>query len=88
VSCGLQDVMEFEALGRPAVLVASAAFTDAAARQAALLGQPALARVLVAHPIQNRTDDEMRQIARDALEALLVAVDSRAEGARGGVAPA
>jgi hypothetical protein len=80
--------MEFEALGRPAVLVASAAFTDAAERQAALLGQPALARVFVAHPIQDRTDEEMRQIARDAVDALLVAVDSRAEGARGGVAPA
>ena len=42
MSCGLQDVLEFEALGRPAVLVASGAFTDAAERQAALLGQPAL----------------------------------------------
>jgi hypothetical protein len=80
--------MEFEALGTPAVLVASAAFTDAAERQAALLGQPALARVFVAHPIQDRTDDEMRALARDAVEALLGAVDSRAEGRRGGAAPA
>ena len=33
--------MEFEALGTLAVLVASSAFTDAAERQSALLGQPA-----------------------------------------------
>jgi hypothetical protein len=74
VSCGLQDVLELEALGRPAVLVASSAFAGAAERQAALLGQPALARVLVAHPIQDRTDDEVRQLARDALAAVLAAL--------------
>jgi hypothetical protein len=74
VSCGLQDVMEFEALGTPAVLVASAAFTDAALRQAALLGQPALERVFVAHPIQDRTDAELRQLAREAVPALFAAL--------------
>ena len=74
MSCGLQDVMEFEALSTPAGLVASAAFTDAAQRQAALLGQPALARVFVAHPVQDRTDDEVRALARDAVDALLAAL--------------
>jgi hypothetical protein len=74
VSCGLQDVMELEALGTPAVLVASSAFADAAARQAALLGQPALARVLVAHPIQDRTDDEIRELARAAVAGVLAAL--------------
>jgi hypothetical protein len=74
VSCGLQDVLEFEALGTPAVLVASGAFTDAAAKQAARLGQPALARVFVAHPVQDRTDDELRALARDAVDAVLAAL--------------
>jgi hypothetical protein len=74
VSCGLQDVMEFEALGAPAILVASSAFTDAAARQAALLGQPALARAFVAHPIQDRTDEEIRQLARAAVTEILTAL--------------
>ena len=76
MSCGLQDVLELEALGRPAVLVASRAFVDAAERQAGLLGQPALARVFVPHPIQDRTDDEMRELARavvDELERALTA---------------
>jgi hypothetical protein len=73
VSCGLRDVIELEALGRPAVL-ASSAFIDAAARQAALLGQPALARALVAHPIQDRADDEMRQLARASVTTILAAL--------------
>jgi hypothetical protein len=74
VSCGLQDVLELEALGRPAVLVASSAFAGAAERQAALLGQPALARVFVAHPVQDRTDEEMRALARAAAEPILAAL--------------
>jgi hypothetical protein len=74
VSCGLQDVLEIEALGTPAVLVTTTAFTEAAVGQAALLGQPALARVHLAHPIQDRTDEEIRELARAALDELLVAV--------------
>ena len=74
MSCGLRDVMELEALGTPAVLAASSAFTQAADEQAVLLGQPALRRVLVAHPIQDRTDDEIRALARAAVADLLAAV--------------
>jgi hypothetical protein len=74
VSCGLRDVLEFEALGRPAVLVASDAFADAAERQARMLGQPALRRSFVAHPIQDRTDDELRELARDAADEVVDAV--------------
>jgi len=74
VSCGLQDILELEQLGTPAVLVASEAFEGAAAQQARLLGQPALARVLVSHTVQDRTDDEIRAFARSALQELLAAV--------------
>jgi hypothetical protein len=74
VSCGLRDVMELEALGRPAVLAASSAFEAAADEQSALLGQPALRRVLIAHPIQDRTDDELRELADDAVSAVVAAV--------------
>jgi hypothetical protein len=74
VSCGLRDVMELEALGRPAVLAASSAFEAAADEQSALLGQPALRRVLIAHPIQDRTDDELRELARGAVDQLVAAV--------------
>ena len=74
MSCGLRDVMEIEAVGTPAVLVASSAFEQAADEQSVLLGQPALRRVLVAHPIQDRTDAEVRALARQAVDALLAAV--------------
>jgi hypothetical protein len=74
VSCGLRDVLEFEQAGVPAVLVASAAFEGTAAEQAQRLGQPALARRFVPHPVQDRTDEELAEMARaiadDALAAL------------------
>ena len=74
MSCGLRDVIEIESLGTPAVLAASTAFTRAADEQTVMLGQPALRRVHVAHPIQDRTDDEIRALARAAVEDLLAAV--------------
>ncbi len=74
MSCGLRDVLEFESLGRPAVLVASDAFADAAERQARMLGQPALRRAFVAHPVQDRTDDELRAMARGVAAEVLAAL--------------
>ncbi len=71
MSCGLRDVLGFEGLDRPAVLVASSAFADAAVHQATALGQPDIRRVLVPHPIQDRTDAELRELARGCLEEVL-----------------
>jgi hypothetical protein len=76
VSCGLRDVLEFESLGRPAVLIASSAFVQAADEQAALLGQPALRRAFVAHPVQDRTDDEVRAMARTVAAEAIAAVSA------------
>lgn len=58
----------------PAVFVASTEFVDAASAQAEALGFPELARVFVAHPIQDRTDEEVRALADAALDAVLTAV--------------
>ena len=74
MSCGLRDVIEFEALGRPGVLIASDAFAQAAADQVDLLGQPKLAYALAPHPIQDRTDDELRTMARDLADQALAAI--------------
>ena len=74
MSCGLRDVMEMESLGRPGVLVASGAFAQAAAEQAVLLGAPALRYVLVDHPVQDRTDAELRAMAAAAVDDLLAAI--------------
>ncbi len=74
MSCGLRDVLEFEREGRPAVLVASDVFTDAADKQARMLGQPAARRAFVPHPVQDRTDDELRALAQHVVGELLDAL--------------
>ncbi len=53
------------------MFVASAEFVQAAAAQSASLGFPTVARVFVPHPIQDRTDDEMRAYADAAFEEIL-----------------
>jgi hypothetical protein len=74
VSCGLRDVVEFEGAGRPAVLIASDAFVQAADEQAGKLGQAELRRAFVAHPIQDRTDEEMRELAAAIVDEALTAL--------------
>jgi hypothetical protein len=56
------------------VFVASAEFVSAAEVQSRSLGMPEVARVFTPHPIQDRTDDEMRAYADQAFEAVLAAV--------------
>jgi len=53
--------------------IASSEFVDAAAAQAEALGADP-ARVFVPHPIQDRTDDEMRALADAAFVEILAAV--------------
>ena len=75
MSCSVHDVLDYESRGVPAVFVASAEFVQAAEAQSrALGGDPA--RVFVPHPIQDRTDDEMRALADAAVEAVLAAVQA------------
>jgi len=71
VSCGLRDVISFEESGRPGVLVASSVFAQAAEAQAEALGAPDARRVFVAHPIQDRSDDELRALADAAVDDLV-----------------
>ena len=53
--------------------VATTEFIDAAAVQSKALGTDP-AYVFVPHPVQDRTDDEMRTLARGALDGLLAAL--------------
>lgn len=69
----MHDIVDLESRGVPGVFVASEPFRDGADVQARALGLDA-ARVFVAHPIQDRTDDEMRALARDAIDALVDAL--------------
>ena len=69
----MHDIDDLERRGVPGVYVASDTFTDAAAVQAAALGLD-VAGVFVAHPIQDRTDDEMASLADEAIDALVAAL--------------
>ena len=56
------------------MFVASAEFVQAAESQSASLGFPDVARVFVPHPIQDRSDDEMREYADKAYEEIVAKV--------------
>ncbi len=62
--------MTFDSRGIPGVNVVTTGFTQAVEAQSTALGfDPAV--VFVPHPIQNRTAQELQQIADDAVEIIL-----------------
>jgi hypothetical protein len=69
----VHDTVNLEAAGVVMVFVASTEFVEAADAQSRSLGADP-ARVFVPHPIQDRTDEELRALADDALTALLEAI--------------
>ena len=70
----MHDINDLELRGVPSMFVASMEFVQAAVAQSTSLGFPAMARVFTPHPIQDRTDDEMRQYADDAYAEIVAAV--------------
>lgn len=69
----MHDIVALEGSGLASVMVASAEFVEAAQTQADALGAEPR-RVFVEHPIQDRTDDEMRAIADAVVDDLLEAL--------------
>ena len=70
----MHDTVWFEIQGTPAVSIASAEFTDAATTQANALGMEDAKRCFVRHPIQDRTDDEMRELADEVIDQVIEAL--------------
>jgi len=69
----MHDMTTLEGLGIPSVFAASTEFYDAAQAQARALGfDPA--GVFVQHPIQDRTDQEIRVLAEGAVEDIVRAL--------------
>ncbi len=66
-------MVALEGAGIASVMVASAEFVEAAQTQADALGAEPK-RVFVEHPIQDRTDDEMRAIADAVVDEVLAAI--------------
>ena len=75
----MHDIADLESRGIPSVFVASTEFVDAAAAQVRSIGLD-VARVFVPHPIQDRTDDEMRALAEVALDEILAALQQAGAG--------
>jgi hypothetical protein len=74
----VHDTFDLERRGVPAAFVASSEFVDATRAQAQALGcDPAV--VYVPHPIQDRTDEEMRAIADAAFPKILRALSASDE---------
>ena len=68
--------MNLDSRGIPGISVVTTGFTDAVASQSLALGfEPAI--VYVPHPIQNRTADELNQLADDAIEFALVLLSAQ-----------
>ena len=67
----MHDIVDLESRGVPGVFVASNEFMSGADSQAAALGFPDVARCYVAHPIQDRTDGEMRALACAVFDEVL-----------------
>lgn len=65
----MHDTVDLEDRGLPSVFVATVEFVSGADAQARALGAEASA-VYVEHPIQDRTDAEMRGIADRAVEEI------------------
>jgi hypothetical protein len=66
----VHDIAQLEDRGIPGVFVATTEFETAARAQGQALGfDPP--RVLVPHPIQDRTDDELRALAEAAVEQVI-----------------
>lgn len=78
MSCGLRDVANLEASGRPALLVHTDAFSESARRQTEMLGQPAMRRACVPHPVQDKTETEIRTLATETVESILAELTRRA----------
>jgi hypothetical protein len=66
----VHDTVNLEGAGIPMVFVASTEFVEAADAQSRALGADP-ASVFVPHPIQDRTDDELRALADGAFQELL-----------------
>lgn len=66
----MHDIVTLEEGGIPGVMVASTEFVEAAEAQSRALGADP-ARVFVPHPIQDRTDSELRELADEAVDGIV-----------------
>jgi hypothetical protein len=66
----VHDIVDLETRGVPSVFIATREFADGAERQAKALGFDPAA-VYVPHPVQDRTDAEMKAMAERTFAAVV-----------------
>jgi hypothetical protein len=72
----MHDIADLEGRGIPGVGIASTEFVLAAQMQSRSLGfDPAM--VFVAHPIQDRSDAELRALADSAVDQIIRSISGR-----------
>jgi hypothetical protein len=71
VSCSVHDVVRLEERGVPTAAVGTEPFVDEALQQARALGMPDYRMVLIEHPIQILTKDEVQALADGAFDAIV-----------------
>lgn len=69
----MHDTVNIESVGVPMVYIASSEFVAAGAAQAESLGADPAA-VFVPHPIQDRTNDELRALADGSIDDVFAAI--------------
>jgi hypothetical protein len=67
----VHDVVRLESLGIPTAAVGTEPFIDEALEQARLLGMPDYRMVLIAHPIQLLTTQELHGRAGEVVDAIV-----------------
>ena len=72
----MHDIVDLERRGLPGVFVATTEFVKAADAQSASLGFPTVARVFTPHPVQDRTDDELREYADKVYDQIVDAISA------------
>ena len=73
----MHDIVYFEIKKKPAVAIASTEFGDAAKTQAKALGMADARYLLVPHPIQDATGNQIREKADAIVDEVIAALSNK-----------
>jgi hypothetical protein len=71
VSCSVHDVIRLELRGVATAAIGTRPFLDEALEQARVLGMPDYRMVLIDHPVQLSTTEELHRRAASAFDAVV-----------------
>ena len=71
MSCSVHDAVRLERRGIPTAVVGTEPFLDEAIEQARVLGMPGYRAVLIPHPVQLLSPEELDALADDIVDRVL-----------------